>query len=181
MKVVLLGLNHELQWKDPTGDLRQILGHLISTRGVDLVAEEAAGLPTTVAQRLAFILDKPWIDIDMNKAERVLAGIHESLLARRPFPIDPCSGDTSTRCSYLPREDGIREEEWLRRILTKRADVVLCVCGFMHLDPFAKRLEEKGCSVEQVRLTELVWFQKHYGSYSIVEDDGKRWCEIRYS
>jgi hypothetical protein len=160
MKIILLGLNHEVQWKDPSGHLRQILDDRINTCNVDLVAEEATGLPTTVAQRLAYNLDKPWIDIDMSKVERKLAGIAGALLDRYPCPIDPCSGDKSTQCLYLPHEDGVREAEWLRRILTKRADVVLCVCGFMHVDPFTKKLEEKGCSVEQVKVTDSPWFQQ---------------------
>jgi hypothetical protein len=59
--------------------------------------------------------------------------------------------------------------------------VVLCVCGFMHVDPFTKKLEEKGCSVEQVKVTDSPWFQQLYGKFSIVEENGKRWCVIRYS
>jgi hypothetical protein len=179
VKIILLGLNHELQWKDPGGHLRQTLTHVISNSGVDLVAEEATGLPTTVAQRLAFTLDKPWIDIDMSKADRTLAGIHEALTDRQTHPIDPYQNIGST-CLYLSHEDGIREAEWLSRILRHRVHVVLCLCGFMHLDPFARKLEEKGCSIEQVNLTELPWFQSLYGKYSIIEENGQRWCEMRH-
>ena len=79
MKIILLSLNHELQWKDPTGDLRRILSELLATLQIDLIAEEAFGLPSTVGQRLACKLDKPWIDIDMSTAERRLAGIGEPI------------------------------------------------------------------------------------------------------
>ena len=178
MKITLLGLNHELQWRDPEGQLRQIVADRINSSGVDLIAEEAAGLPTTVAQRLACKLDKPWIDIDMSKAERKLAGIHEALLARQSVPIDPYE-NIGSRCMYLPQEDGVREEEWLSRILMRRADQVLCLCGFMHVDLFGKRLGEKGCSVERLNITDLPWFQKLYGKYSMVEEHGQRWCEVR--
>jgi hypothetical protein len=178
VKIILIGLNHEVQWKDPNGHLRQILADQINNSSVDLVAEEATGLPTTVAQRLACKLDKPWMDIDMNKADRNLAGINHALIDRQTHPIDPFE-NIGSRCLYLPQEDGIREAEWLSRILKQRADVVLCLCGFMHIDPFIKKLEEKGCSVEQLKVTELPWFQERYGRYSIVEENGKRWCEMR--
>lgn len=177
MKIILLGLNHDLQWKDPSGHLRQILDDQISNSSVDLVAEEATGLPTTVAQRLACKLDKPWIDIDMSKADRKLAGIDDALTDRRTHPIDPFE-DIGSRCLYLPREDGIREEEWLSRILKQRAGVVLCLCGYMHVDPFTMKVEEKGCSVEHLKLSELPWFQELYGKYRIVGENGKRWCEM---
>jgi hypothetical protein len=178
MKIILLGLNHEVQWKDPSGHLRQILADEINNSSVDLVAEEAAGLPTTVAQRLAYKFDKPWIDIDMSRADRKLAGIDDALIARQTDPIDPFK-NIGSRCLYLFQEDGIREEEWLLRMLKRRADVVLCLCGFMHVDPFTKKLEETGCSVKQLKLTELPWFQDLYCKYSIVEENGKRWCEMR--
>jgi hypothetical protein len=87
--ITLLSLNHEVQWKDPTGDLHRILGELFGNSQIDLIAEEAFGLPTTVAQRLACRLDKPWIEIDMSIADRKLAGIHDALMKRRSEPIDP--------------------------------------------------------------------------------------------
>jgi hypothetical protein len=136
------------------------------------------GLPTTVAQRLACKLNKPWIEIDMSRADRKLAGIDDALIDRQTDPIDPFQ-NIGSRYFYLPHEDGIREAEWLSRILKQRADVVLCLCGFIHLDPFTKKLKEKGCGVELVNLTERTWFQDLYGKYSIVEENGERWCEIR--
>ena len=181
VKVILLGLNHELQWKDPTGHLREIVADRLRSASVDLVAEEATGLPTTVAQRVACEVNKPWINIDMSRADRMLAGIDETLIARPDGPLlvfDPFE-IIGSRLSYLPKEDGIRETEWLSRIFKQRAEVVLCLCGFIHIDPFAKKLEEKGCSVEQQSLTELPWFQDLYGRYSIVEENGERWVEIR--
>jgi len=81
---------------------------------------------------------------------------------------------------YLPEEDGIREEEWLRRITRTQVDSVVCLCGFLHVSTFAKRLEEKGCLVKYLKVTESEWFKARYGKYQIVERDGKRWCEIRY-
>jgi len=177
VKIILLGLNHDVQWRDPSGHLRQILADQINS-SVDLIAEEAAGLPTTVAQRLACKLDKPWIDIDLSKADRKLAGIDDALTYRQTHPIDPYE-NVGSCCLYLPHEDGVREEAWLSRILNQRASVVLCLFGFMHVDPFTRKLEKKGCSVERLKLTELSWFQDLYGTYTIVEKSGQRWCEMR--
>lgn len=178
MKIILLGIDHEAQWKDTGGHLREILVDLINKNNVDLVAEEATGLPTTVAQRLACKFDKPWIEIDFSVAERKLVGIYEGLVNRQPFPVLPFDG-RSFGCGYLPKEDTIREEEWMRRILRQGAEVVLCLCGHMHVDPFTKKLEKAACDVEKLALTELPWFQDLYGKQNIVERDGRRWCETR--
>lgn len=179
MKITLLSLNHEIQWKDPTGDLRRILGELFGNSQTDLIAEEAFGLPTTVAQRIACRLDKPWIEIDMSIADRKLAGIHDALMKRRSEPIDPFNNIGSLSL-YLRKEDGVRETVWVRRILRQPVDAVLCLCGFLHVDPFTQKLRAKGCDVEHLNLTEQQWFRKRYGIYSIVEEQGERWCEIRY-
>jgi hypothetical protein len=180
MKVILLGLNHELQWKDPTGDLRKLLDQQLKNSSIGLVAEEARSLPTTVAQRLASQYDKPWMDMDLSSADLKLAGIYDELQNRRYLPIDPsvCSG---RRDEYLPNADGIRETEWVRRILLLRIDVVLCLCGFLHVDPFKQKLEEKGCSVEYLDVITTPWFKQDYGTYRIVEENGTRWCEITKS
>ena len=102
MKIILLGLNHDVQWKDPTGHLREIIAEQINNSSVDLVAEEATSLPTTVAQRLACKLDKPWIEIDMSKTDRELAGIDDALTNRLTHPIDPFEIILNTPAIHLP-------------------------------------------------------------------------------
>jgi hypothetical protein len=47
------------------------------------------------------------------------------------------------------------------------------LCGVLHLDPFTLKLQEKGCQVEQLH------FEDPHYKYSIVEEDGNRWCEVR--
>jgi hypothetical protein len=179
MKIILLGLNHELQWRDPTGGLKRLLGQQFQSSCIGLVAEEARGLPTTVAQRLASQYEKPWMDIDLSSADLKLAGIYDELQNRRREPIDP----TESRdylLEYLPNADGIRETEWVRRILLRRVEVVLCLCGFLHVDPFAKKLEEQRYSVERLDVVNSAWFKEIYGTYRIVEKDDARWCEIKH-
>jgi hypothetical protein len=73
----------------------------------------------------------------------------------------------------------MRETEWVRRILSQGADVTLCICGRVHVEPFMKKLEEKGCTVEHTDLSVQVWFRKRYGIYSIAEQDGERCLETR--
>jgi hypothetical protein len=177
VRIILLDINHEVQWKDPSGHLHDILADLMGKRSVDLVAEEATGMPTTVAQRLACKLDKPWIEIDLSKADRKLLGIDVALENRKTFPL---TSDAGSRTEYLPKEDGMREEEWLRRILRQSPGVVLCLCGYMHLGPFTEKLATKGCDVERVELAQQPWFQRLYGNYNVVEEDGKRWFEVRH-
>jgi hypothetical protein len=180
MKILLLGLNHELQWKDPTGDLKKFLGQQFKSSSIGLVAEEARSLPTTVAQRLASQYDKPWMDIDLSSADLKLAGIYDELQKRRHLPIDP-SVNSDRREEYLPNADGIRETEWVRRILSHRVDLVLCLFGFLHVDPLKQKLEEKGCCVERLDVANTPWFKLNYGTYRIVEENGTRWCEITKS
>jgi len=179
MKIMLLGLHHELQWKDPTGDLKRLLDQQYKSSIIGLVAEEARGLPTTVAQRLASQYDKPWMDIDLSSADLKLSGIYDELQKRRREPIDPTES-LDYLLEYLPNADGIRETEWVRRILLRRVDVVLCLCGFLHVDPFTKKLEEQGCSVEHLDVVNTAWFKQIYGTYRIVEKYGTRWCEIKH-
>jgi hypothetical protein len=177
--VTIIGLNHELQWKDATGDLQRLLTERIENTSVDLIVEEASGLPTTVAQRLALGQNKPWLNMDLNKAERILAGIKEELDERPFVPLDPYA-NAGCRYQYLPRADGIRETEWVTRILRLRVNALICLCGFLHVGPLTKKLEENGCNVEQLNVSELEWFKNQFGTYQIVEEDGRRWCEVRY-
>lgn len=179
MKIALIGLDHTVQWKDSSGDLKKFLGQHFENSCIGLVAEEARGLPTTVAQRLACKHDKPWMDIDLSSADLKLAGIYDELQNRRREPIDPAESPDYL-LEYLPNADGIRETEWVRRILQRRADFVLCLCGYLHVDPFTQKLEEQGCGVEHLNVVNLPWFKQIYGTYSIVQKDATRWCEIRH-
>jgi hypothetical protein len=160
VKIILLSLNHELQWKDPTGDLRRILSELLATLQIDLIAEEAFGLPSTVGQRLACKLDKPWIDIDMSTAERRLAGIGEPI---ERWGVLEESGKMVEVFRYVPEFDDVREEHWLGRLLRWKAQTAVCLCGHLHVESFTKKLEEKGCTVEHLNLTEQSWFRELKG------------------
>ena len=61
-------------WTSPS-----TLSDLLTSSEIDLIAEEASGLPTTVGQRVSCKLDTPWIDMDMTRAERIEAGIGGSV------------------------------------------------------------------------------------------------------
>lgn len=176
MKVTLIGLNHEVQWKDPTGHLRQTLSDLLTSSEIDLIAEEASGLPTTVGQRLSCKLNKPWIDMDMTRAERIEAGIGESV--QRWGVIE--EGDKLIEVFwYIPEFDDVREKHWLNRLLKCGVQTALCLCGVLHVATFKIKLEACGSTVEVLKLHDQEWFIAQYGNYCTVEQNGNRRCEIR--
>ena len=182
-KITVLGVTHHLQWRDHTGDLRKVLADELAKSDVDLIAEEATGLPTTVARRLAYAKDKPWLELDLSIPERKSAEIDKSLKDRRFQPLNPGAND-DLRSQYLPREDGIREDEWANRLARLRpyVDRVLCLVGLMHVEPFTQKLELNGWQVEPIDLSTERWFQEQYGYFRIYEEEAKvieRWCEYR--
>jgi len=178
MKVTIVGLNHDLQWKDPRDRLRQVLADIFDNSPIDLVAEEAYNLPTTVAQRLACKMNKPWLDVDMNYIERKESGIDEELKQLRSSPIFE-NGDFvgETHC-YLNKADEVREQHWITKLLRQRVSNAILICGLLHVGPVTTKLQSKGCIVEEVHIANSEWYTADYGTCTIVEENGKRWCEI---
>lgn len=177
----IIGADHEAQWKDPSGDFRKLLEKCAAECLVELIAEEAYSLPTTVGQRLACRRDVPWIDFDMNSAERLEAGISEELSQR---PTSPIFSDRRDRVvggivEYLPRADGLREEHWVRRLLNHRADSVIVVCGALHVKPLAGRLIASAATVHEIEAWNFEWHIRLYGTVKVVERNGVRWVETR--
>jgi hypothetical protein len=75
----------------------------------------------------------------------------------------------------------MRETEWVRRILSRSIDVVLCLCGRIHVEPFTLKMKAKGCDIAHLDLTAQGWFRGLYGIYCIVEKSGERYLESRFS
>lgn len=172
-------MNHELQWKDPTGDFRRFLVGLVEESKAELIAEEAYSLPTTVGQRLACRMDRPWMDVDMDHTARVEAGICEELKKRPCGPLFDGQGNPAGEAfGYLPHADQIREEHWVRRILERRVGSVIVVCGPLHVAPLAEKLRSKGQGVKEIKAWEFGWYISLYGMLEISEQDGNRWCNI---
>jgi hypothetical protein len=176
-KITVLALGHRVQWEDPTGDLHKLLLELVTQSSVNLIAEEAHKLPTTVGQRLAHQLGKPWMNIDMDDTERKDAGIDDEL---KNHPSEPRwkNGIMVSMEYYLPNADGIRETYWVKRLLQYQVQSALVLCGALHLSPFTIKLRAKGYVIEEVNACDLDWYRKRFGRYQIVEKDGDRWCEF---
>ena len=174
LKVTILGLDHETQWLDPTGDLREMLKTLFAQSRPELVAEEAHKLPTTVAQRLASAMDIAWLNVDMNDSERELNGISANV---RRSPVSTEDGSFKMCEFYNPVSDGLREQHWIDQIKKASVASTVLICGALHLDPVAQKLRECGYEVDQVKVWEYCWYKTHRFDYAIKERDGDRWCE----
>jgi hypothetical protein len=61
-KITIIALHHKLQWRDTdAGDLESLLTKVLEgDPSIELIAEEANKLPTTVGQRIAFRFNTPW-------------------------------------------------------------------------------------------------------------------------
>lgn len=179
MKARVLGLNHDLQWKDTTGNhLTDLLKRLLTEEDADLIAEEATALPTTVAQRLACRLNKPWLNADMDECQRRAAGIYDELVHRPHGPLFDENGEAGTSEGYLPHADGIREKHWASQIFTKyKSKSAIILCGLIHLSPLAETLRRYGHQVEEINVCNCDWSIKEFGKVRIVEAGGNRWSE----
>jgi hypothetical protein len=178
-RVVLIGVGHGVQQRDHQGKLEGLLAERIGAASCDLIAEEATDLPTTVAQRVACRAGVPWVNMDMDRRERVLFGIHHEL-ERRPFEriLDGAGGYVE---SYLPYADTIREIHWVAEIAKRNVRGVIALCGVLHLPSFSARLAGGEWEVEQLDLSVLDWYVRAFGqSKVVVDDDGTRRCEMRH-
>ncbi len=66
-KITIIALHHKLQWRDTdAGDLESLLTKVLDADpSIELIAEEANKLSTTVGQGIAFRFNKPWANVDM--------------------------------------------------------------------------------------------------------------------
>jgi len=178
-QITILGLDHRLQWKDTGGGhLDSLLRSMLeSDPSVELMAEEANGLPTTVAQRLAFTFHKPWKNVDMNAIEQHQARITDERLERGGGPLMD-DEDGYTQC-YLPDVDGRREQHWLSVINGYRLVRVVLLCGLLHLDTVAEKFQAGHWVTHKINVCELQWYIERFGTLTVVESNGQRWCECR--
>lgn len=175
MKVIVIGLDHTTQARDPTGDLKRTLTDLVAKHRPGLIAEEANTSETTVAQSLG------GLNMDMSTAERIAAGISDELLNRPwKFIVEGDSVVGEVR-DYVRNADAVREAHWGAFILNQRASSAIVLCGLLHMQPLAAILREKGCQVEEVNLCDCDWYKAQVGSVAIFEKDRRRWAEFRYA
>lgn len=176
-----MGVDHEVQRSDKTGDLAKLLRRQIDSESVSLVAEEAIEDDSTVAQRIAADRSVQWLGVDATTCEKTELGIVDEL-ASRPTPLilegDFCVGMKSR---YLPNADGIREELWIQKILANEIDTALMVCGLLHMRSLAEKFTARGCNVAQINVCATDWYRAQYGEVTMLRDcKGNTWCECRY-
>jgi hypothetical protein len=177
-KITIVGLDHHLQWKDTeAGHLRSAISDVLARDStVGLIAEEANALPTTVGMRVAFHFNKPWANVEMDRSERWSRGLPARII-RRSAPLD--DGSDGGKQYYSQDFDPIREDFWLSQIKGYGIDRVLFICGLLHLDTVAAKFSTDGWDVEEINVCSEPWYVERFGTFTVVEENGERWCETR--
>jgi hypothetical protein len=127
--IIILGVDHELQRTDPTGNLTNLIQGLIDKGPVDLIAEEAKQNDATIAHQIALDRSIRWLSIDATVEDKTRLGIYDELMNRPKhliFEGDMCVGEKG---QYLSNADAIREELWVSRTLAGEANAAMIVCG----------------------------------------------------
>lgn len=181
MIVTILGVDHELQRNDSTGDFGRLVQQALSEAPINVIAEEARESDCTVAQRIALDRSIRWLNVDITLEDKRRLGIYDELM-NRPLQLvfegENCVGLIG---QYLPHADTIREEPWASRILAEKVDAALVVCGLLHMQHLAKKLGTRGCVVFQNNVCASDWYKEHYGDVRLFEDPGGNlWYESRY-
>jgi hypothetical protein len=178
--VTVLGLDHEIQRHDFTGDLKDLITKLIDQSPVDLIAEEAKANDSTIAQQIAQERSIHWLGVDALD-DKTRLGIYDELMNRPKhlvFEEEMCLGEKGR---YLPHADPIREELWVSRTLANKVDSAIFLCGLLHMQRLADKLVAQGCGVSQINVCEHTWYKERYGEVKLFEDsDGNLWYESRY-
>jgi hypothetical protein len=120
----------------------------------------------------------PWLDVDMDDAQRKEQGIYEELRKRPRGPLLDSTPPVYAE-GYLQNADEKREAHWLKRIVNLRAEAVILMCGLLHMEPIARRLGRLGWTVSTEDLADTAWYKRAIGTCVIVERDGMRWSEFR--
>lgn len=161
----VLGLDHTIQYTDDGGRLAAIINNLCEKHNVDLIAEECNtttyASEETIGKKMANSLGIKWLSIEMPATCKEDLGILPSLKLRHVSfdewsgPLPPEIPDTT----YFPRADRLREEYWLNKIHIANPKSVLVTCGFIHVRPFGKRMEDAEFLVEKASLCDHAWYR----------------------
>lgn len=165
MKATVLGIDHNIQYRDDEGCLRAMISRLCNEHDCDLIAEEWNAGPykhcLTVARQVANERSVRWLNINIPDRLSEKLGILHDLERRRPRPDnDDRLVSEIPNYVYFPRADCIREQHWLRKITkSKLHSSVLVLCGFIHVKPFAAKLRAASYSVSTASLCDHQWFR----------------------
>jgi hypothetical protein len=136
-KICILGTHHAYQYQAPRLAYLQNVRNLISIHSVDLVAEEATGIPDpTYADRLIkaeFDSHTSWKNVDLTVEER-----------KKVPDINPM-GLGTLQDFYLHT---LREWVWVIRTSKAMKDSALLICGLAHTLSVADKFQAAGFEVE---------------------------------
>jgi hypothetical protein len=180
--VTILGVDHELQNVDATGDFRKMLEGMIDEGLVHLIAEEAKQNYPTIPRRVAESRSIDWLGVDTTLEDKNRLGITDELTNRPTDLLFDESTNFGAKGMYLPNADGLREELWVLRTLESRSEAAIFVCGMLHLQKLAERFISAGCEVVQINVCDTEWYRQNYGTLKLLtDDDGNLWYEARFA
>jgi hypothetical protein len=136
-KICILGTHHAYQYEAPRQAYLQNLKDLIAIHSVDLVAEEATGVPNaTYAQELItgeFGSHISWKNVDLTAEERT-----------KIPDINPRGLGTLVDFDLHT----LREWVWVIRTSQAMKDSALLICGFCHTFSVAEKFQWSGFDAE---------------------------------
>jgi hypothetical protein len=140
--LIILGTDHCLQ--DSDEGLKHVVNSITESNQVTLIGEEHGPVSISVARQVAESNGIPWVQIDMDIAQRLKVGIDEKLNSRMKIRYES-NGSVTQLDRYAPREDGIREEFWLERIAEHPTNgTALLICGALHARKVSDKAKQKG-------------------------------------
>jgi hypothetical protein len=138
IEYVILGTSHP-DMQDSTKFGRPVM-ETIQNHSINLVAEEHNCDSISMACVTTKHLHIPYLQIDLFPQEWAEHGIDREMKLREQLPKD--------QDIRLSRADGVREDFWLEKIeASLNYGRVLVVCGYLHVDFLALRVERRGGTV----------------------------------
>jgi hypothetical protein len=143
MNFVVIGTDHRMQHSE--AGLEALIRAFLQERYIEplqAIAEEySEDLGQSIAQRIAKEHGGlRWYNVDMTKQEKQVAGILDEQFSR-PKPKDGV-------VFRLPSDD-VREDAWIDKLLNSGSGTTLVICGYLHSQSLARKLQQKGCTVDQ--------------------------------
>jgi hypothetical protein len=137
-KICILGTYHAYQYEAPRLKFLQELKNLIEIHSVDLVAEEATGIPTDASYAKQLIVSEfdskiLWKNVDLTAVER-----------EKVPDINPMGLGTLVDFDLHT----LREWVWVIRTSKAMKDSALLICGLAHTFSVADKFQLAGLAVE---------------------------------
>lgn len=138
IEYVILGTSHLVQ---ESVELEESVVRVLSQFRIRVVAEENSyDIASTAGRRVSKRLGLSYIQIDPSPSEWAELGIDREMSIRGQSP--------DRRDVRLSHADDVREKVWLDRIAASTTGArVLVVCGYLHVDYLAQKVEERGGTV----------------------------------